>query len=215
MFDFDNGLETAVSLVDKYKALRYELTYDTYDDKDPFVPRAWLDAEKKLEQFQKQSARNALPFDTLIIDSLTGLAKCIQHHTMYVAMNDPFAKPQIQHYGTMVSAMEKVLTILRSTKCLLLVTAHEVNVEVDKSNKVRPLSITKAHGVDKLAWLFDEVLHMGLEAAGMGKYRYMASALSTSSILARTRSSLTEKVNVGEVGLAGLLAKIGYRKKGI
>ncbi len=212
-FDFDGGMATAVNLKDKFQSLRYECEFDIYKDANPLIPNAWLKAEKKLEELQIQSAQEKLPFETIIIDSLSGLVKCMQLHVMYVAYQNSFKKPQIQDWGTLVNNTEKVLTMLRSYKCLLIVTAHEINVEVDKRNCIRPLSVTKNHGIDKLAWLFDEVLHFSLEAAGMGKHKYMASGMSTSSILARTRSSLTTKVNVGEIGLGGLLDKIGYKRK--
>ncbi len=211
LFDFDNGMRTAALMDDKYTSLRLQCEFDTYMDKDPFNPTAYMAAEKKLEEFQKLSMQDKLPYDFIIIDSLTGLAKCLQLQVMMLAKSDPFAKPFIQDWGTLVNTTEKILTILRSLKCTLLVTAHEVMIDVDGSTLIRPLSVTKDHGKNKLAWLFDEVLHTKLVAAGMGKWDYKITGQSTLSILARTRSTMTEDILINELGLKGVLERIGYK----
>ncbi len=211
MLDFDSGMRTAAILNDKFSSLRWECEFDTFIDDKPFAPTAWLRAEKKLEELQKQSALGTLKYDCIIIDSLTGLARCMQLQVMSQA-GGPFKKPQIQHWGSLVNGMEKVLTILRAMKCLLLVTAHELSFEVDATNMIRPLSVTKDHSKNKIAWLFDEVLHMRLRQAGANKHKYMISGHSTASIMARTRSKMTEEIDVTDIGLAGVLEKIGYKK---
>ena len=217
MFDFDDGMRTAALLEDKFTSLRQDCEFDTYKDSEPSKPTRWSAFTKKLFEFSKMSAKGKIThdgkdIDTIIVDSLSGMAKSMQLHIMYVATTDAFRKPQIQHWGDMVSEIEKCLTILRSLKCLLIVTAHEMDFEVDGINLIRPLSITEKHGKNKLAWLFDEVLHTSLRPAGMNKHKYMLSGHSTTSILARTRSKMTEEIDVSEIGLAGVLEKIGYKK---
>ena len=211
MLDFDNGMRTAAILADKFTPLRQDCELDTYIDTNPFTPTAWLRAEKKLEELQKASSNGTLKYDCIIIDSLTGLARSMQSQIMSMA-GGPFEKPQIHHWGSLVNAMEKVLTITRAMKCLLLVTAHELSFEVDSVNLIRPLSVTKDHSKNKIAWLFDEVLHVHLRPAGANKHKYMVSGHSTTSIMARTRSNMTDDVDVTEIGLEGILTKIGYKK---
>ena len=211
MFDFDGGMRTAALMEDKFTPLRYECEFDTYVDDRPEFPKMWNKAVDKILEFSKLSAAGKLPYDCIIIDSLTGMAKCMQLQIMVLA-GGSFKKPQIQHWGDMVNEMEKALTILRSLKCLLLVTAHESVAEVDGINLVRPMSVTEKHGRNKLAWLFDEVLHTKLRPAGAGKHKYTLSGSETTSIMARTRSRMKGEFDFTEAGLEEVLEKIGYTK---
>ncbi len=211
MLDFDNGMRTAAILDDKFTSLRQNCEFDMYIDDIPKAPNAWLRAEMKIEELSTLSAKKSLKYDCIIIDSLTGLVKAVQLQIMAMA-GDSFRKPQIQHWGDMVNAIEKTLTILRSLKCLLIITAHEMTFKVDEINLVRPLSVTERHSKNKLAWLFDEVLHMRLRQAGANKHKYMISGHSTESILARTRSKMGGEIDITDIGLVGVLDKIGYKK---
>ena len=211
MFDFDNGMRTAALMDDKFSVLRQNTEFDIYYDDLPSSPKCWLAAEKKINELSQQSAQGKLKEDCIIIDSLTGMAKAIQLQVMAMAGN-PFGRPQIQHYGTMVGEMEKALTILRSLKCLLLVTAHEMAFEADGVNLIRPLSITSAHSKNKIMWLFDEVLHTKLMPAPLKTHKYIISGYSTASIAARTRSTMKKDMDVSELGLAGVLKRIGYNE---
>jgi len=213
MFDFDDGLRTITTLNDKFFERRNEIEFDTYTEDDPFKPKGWLAAEKKIIELSSSSAKGTLSYKTIIIDSLSGLCNSIQLHVM-ASTGDPFRKPQIQHWGSMVNIMEKTLTILRSLKCLLLVTAHETNLEVDGNTLIRPLSITQKHSINKLMWLFDECWNMKTRPAGANKSKYIISTRSTSSIAARTRSNLPYEVDITDIGLEGLLKMIDYNEKG-
>ena len=212
MLDFDGGMRTAALLNDKFTSLRQNCEFDTYVDENPQKPTAWLAASNKINNIIAESAAGTLKYDTVIVDSLTGLVKCMQLQIMMEETNDAFRKPQIQHWGTMVNTMEKTLTLLRAIKCVLLVTAHETDFEVDKVVCLRPLSVTERHSKNKLAWLFDEVFHSSIRPAGMNKSKYILSGHSTSSIMARTRSGMNEAMDITECGLQGILDKIGYKK---
>ena len=211
MLDFDSGMRTSALLQDNFTSLRQDCEFDTYVDTNPAAPNAFLRAEAKLEELQKLSASGKLEYDCIIIDSLTGLTKCMQLQIMSLA-GGSFKQPQIQHWGQLVNAVEKVLTILRSLKCMLIVTAHEMSFEVDGTNLVRPLSITEKHSKNKLMWLFDEVWHMKLKPVGMNKHKHIISSSSTTSIAARTRSGISSEIDITDSGLEALLTKIGYKK---
>jgi len=203
LFDFDDGMRTALTLKDKFTEARQKIEFDIYID-DPKKPDAYQRARKKLLDFQTKT-----PFDAIVVDSLTGLCRAIQLHVLSCSGN-LFAQPKIQHFGMMVNELESMLTILRSLKVPVLVTAHELLADVDGSTVVRILSATKSHGANKLAWLFDEVLYCKARRKGQGKKDYIVTGEATESILARTRSGLTKDFVHNDVGLVGLLERIGY-----
>jgi len=209
MFDFDDGMLVAAKLKDSFSYLRQNIEFDTYTEEKPSAPKMWIAAENKILQLSNDSAAGKLKHSCVIIDSLSGMAQSITLHVMSTT-GDSFKKPQIQQWGTMVNIMEKALTILRSLKCLLIVTAHETNLEVDGMNLIRPLSITQKHSINKLQWLFDEVWHTRIAPAGAGKQKFLIRGTGTSSISARTRMGLVDEVDFTNLSLEDLLKKIGY-----
>jgi len=209
MFDFDDGMLVAAKMDDEFASLRQNIEFDTYTEEKPSAPKMWLAAEKKILQLSDDSAKDKLTYDCIVIDSLSGMVQSIMLHVMSTT-GDPFKKPQIQHWGSMVSIIEKTLTILRSLRCLLIVTAHETSIEVDGMSLIRPLSITQKHSINKLQWLFDEVWHTRIASAGAGKQRFLIRGTGTTSISARTRMGLVEEVDFTSMSLENLLKKIGY-----
>jgi len=207
LLDFDDGMKTAATLKDKFFDLRNAIEFDTYNDVTPQKPRAWMDARKKIEMLVNESAAGRLKYDTIVVDSLTGMAKAIQLHVMASA-GSVYRRPEIQHWGMMVHEVETALTMLRSIRTLRLVTAHELISEKNENDIFSPMSITKRHSINKLMWLFDEVWHT-LIIRGKTP-NFIVSGRSSSSIQCRTRSGFNEDFCHNDVGLVGLLKKIGY-----
>ena len=135
MFDFDDGMLTAALLEDKFSSLRRNCEFDTYVEDNPNLPKMWMKAERKINEFITQSAKGALKYDFILVDSLTGMSKAIYLQVMHQTGN-VWNKPQIQHWGDMVLMMEKALTLLRSLKCPLILTAHEMSYVADGTNLI-------------------------------------------------------------------------------
>jgi len=214
VFDFDDGMLSAAKHKDKFTPLRHQCEFDIYKDDNPLSPKKWLEFEQKINQLAEQSSKGKLEYDCIAIDSFSGLCQSVRYHVMNLS-GGPFEKPQIQHWGTMVNIVEKVLTILRSLKCLLIVSAHEMAIEVSGTNLIRPMSVTEKHGMNKMMWLFSEVWHMKVRPAGPNKHKYIISAHSTDAIAARTRSNITADIDFTDIGLEGLLAAIEYKPSNV
>lgn len=206
LFDFDNGMRTALNLQDVFTPLRQDTEFDTYLDTSTKTATAYMNFKSKLQDIQNGKGVN---YSAYIIDSLTGLCRAIKNHVMCLS-GGMFIVPQIQHWGSMVNELESVLTIIRSLNRLMIVTAHENIIEHDNSTLVRIMSMTQNHGTNKLSWLFDEVLYCKSRAKGQGKMDYIVSGKTSSSITTRTRSSINDDIVVNEIGLDGLLQKMGY-----
>jgi hypothetical protein len=217
-------MRTALTLNDKFTPLRKSVEFDEYWDEDVLCPAKYLEAKKKLLEIAHLANSGGWNKDCVVLDSLTGLCRAVQLYIMSLGSKSgsgySLGVPQIQHYGLMVNEVESILTILRSMKCLVLATAHEMLIEVDDdSNPNKPpeiftyiLSATKPHGVNKIPWLFDEVLHTSTRPAGQGKNIYMLTGQRTRTIVARTRSGIGD-VNFGDEGLYGLLKRMSYEYK--
>ncbi|MHA1759101.1 MAG: AAA family ATPase [Candidatus Heimdallarchaeota archaeon] len=195
ILDFDDGVSSVLTLNDKHKELRQKTDLVSLREPDPNVPTSWVALEKKLNTLLVMSCKGTLPYKWVILDSLSGACIALKYHVMHCAGNT-FDNPKIQHWGTMVLLLEKTMTLLRSLKCGLIVTAHESMQEINQSNVLRPLSITRNHGSDKLMWLFKETWHMESRKGAGGVRKYQISTRGTSTIPAVTRTSLPNTVDV-------------------
>jgi archaellum biogenesis ATPase FlaH len=217
LFDFDDGMLTAKTVNDKFRPLRWEIDFDSYVDENPAKPHMWIEARKKLKSIVEQANAGKWKHDALIIDSLTGMARCIQLHVMSCA-GDSYKKPEIQHWGSMVQEMETALTMIRAVRVLRLTTAHELLVEKQATKSlvpvvdyITPLSVTRKHSIGKLMWLFDEVWYTSLTRGAQGKMNFTVDSKPATSHRCRTRCGLVQTVVHNEMGLVGLLEKAGYK----
>lgn len=210
MFDFDGGMRTALTLKDKFSPLRQSIDFDTYIDADPLRPSAFVTAKRKLMEIANLVNSGKWSYDGVIIDSLTGLCRSAQLSVLSMGANgNALGIPQIQHYGMMVNEVESVLTILRSMKCLVVVTAHEMLVETDDNTSIQIMSATRSHGMNRIPWLFDEVWHSYTRALGQGKFGYYITGQGGRAVVTRTRSGIGE-LDVGSLGLYEALKKLEY-----
>jgi hypothetical protein len=203
-FDFDDGMRTCLTLQDKFTSFRQSIDFEIYRDSDPTKPDCYVKALTKLRQMLSK------PPKAVLLDSLTGLASAIYHYIMLTEKHDSFAKPEIQNWGSMVNETERFILMLRSLKCPIIMTAHEGLAEMEGGASVRIInSITKSHGRNKVAWLFDEVWYMQARAIGAGKFGYFVSGRSV-DLPCRTRSGILSDTAIDDKGLQGLLEKLGY-----
>ena len=220
MFDFDDGMNTARTLKDNFSSLRQSIEFETYRDTDPSKPVLWMKAKEKLLKFSELCANNKMPYNAVIVDSLTGMAQSIQNQIMANA-GKPLGKPEIQHYGMIVSEVENALTVLSSLKNILVIlTAHEMPVlskkgstghpEEDRYQYV-PLCVgTKL--ADRLPWMFDEVWYADVDTIG-GKTQFSVSGKSSAFNRSRTRSGFNKPFVHNTGGLVELLKTIHYDYK--
>ena len=71
LFDFDDGMRTAKNLEDKFTSLRHSIEFDSYRDKDPRKPKAWLSAKKKIFELRRLFDKKECPYNAIVIDGIT------------------------------------------------------------------------------------------------------------------------------------------------
>jgi hypothetical protein len=198
-------MRTAAFLDDKFSSLRKQIEFEQYIDDSTTQPRAFLDAKAKLISLQANN-----PYDAIVIDSLTGLARCIRLHVMSCTGN-ALANPQIQHWGQMVTELESILSLMRSFKCLAMVTAHTTDAEFSGQQLVLPMSVTEPHSKSKLTWLFNDVFFSKLALKPQGKIDWVMTNSINLGRVVKNQSCPPADYVVSEIGLAGLLDKMGYK----
>jgi hypothetical protein len=217
MMDWDEGMLTAANLKDKYFDLRNQIEFDVYKEKNFKNPVMWMKAKAKLMEISDLCFRGKWPYDALVIDSITGMAQAIKLYVMHLSGKGvdgaALAMPMQNNWGLMVAEMEAAMTIICSLPCLVLVTAHETSIEVGSGDTaetmLRVMGITRNHS-DKLPWTFDEVWYTRSLRAPKNEIDFIVSGKPSSSVVTRTRSGFTTDIKHNDIGLTGVLAKIGY-----
>jgi archaellum biogenesis ATPase FlaH len=212
VFDFDNGMRSAATLNDKFFDVRQNVEFDVFVEEDPKNPIQYSLAIQKLMQIVAACRAKTWKFDALIVDGITGLSKTIIYKVMKDEAGDALSHPQRNNWGGMVSYMEAFMAQLRMTGKLVLVTAHINSLEDETGNLLSlfPSSITRNHGMKSLPWMFDEIWYASREPAGEGKINYVVDGSYIYKVNTRTRCSFGKVIH-NEIGLAGVLEKVGYK----
>ena len=213
LMDFDNGMLTAANLKDKFYDLRQKIEFDIFVEPNPRKPIMYHKSLQTLSHISTKCQLNTWEYDSLIIDSMTGVAKTIMLTTMFEAEGDSTQKPERNHWGGMVSYMEAFMSYLRLLKNkLVIITAHTNSDENDKGQllKTFPSSITKNYGLKSLPWMVDELWQASIRPEGAGTFGFYVDGSHKDKLITRTRSNFG-LVRHDIIGLEGVLEKVGYR----
>lgn len=220
IFDCDRGMKTAATLKDKFFNQRQKVTFDEYVDEDPKAPKAYMEIMQKLNEIMRLQLQGKWSHDAIGIDSLTGLVKAAMLQVLMSRFNNSMHDMDIKSWGFLVTAVERVLTLLRSFRIPVIVTAHVDLLSKPIEKKLEqeiiamfPLSATNKHGMNKLMWLFDEVWHADKKAIGQNKQAYRVDGNKSGVYKTRTRSSFG-LVRHDEIGMIELLKLVGFIYKG-
>lgn len=214
--DTDGGMRTAATLHDKFFDIRQQIEFNTFIDKPPAAPTAFINLKKDLLNISKQCNEGTWPYEAYGLDSLTGLCRAAQLHILATIAPDKYSSPDmfnvpvLKHYNHIVNAVESILTIIRSLNVLVIVTAHEALIETADDVLIRIASATKNHGANKIPWLFDELWYAKKRPMGQGKMEYLVGGSGSAALSTRTRSGLDTDIMHNEIGLVGVLKKIGF-----
>ncbi len=208
LMDFDNKMQTINSLKDQFTPLRQEIEFDTYTEKNIQKPDAWLKAKKKLLDIMNKTFRGEWEYDCLVIDSLSGLAEVVQNQIM-AQCGKPMGKPEIREWGLIVAEVEVAIKIIKSLPILILITAHELPIQIDDHYVMKILAPGTKLPARIPTW-FDEVWHTKTRSAAGGALKYIVSGRKTPSIDATSTGGMTKDFDHTTVGLKGVLSEIGF-----
>jgi hypothetical protein len=209
LLDFDRGMRSAATITDPFTPLRHQVEMLDCSENNPMQPNAWLNTKQLLLRILNESNAGKWKYNCLIVDSLSGLCETVQHQVM-AQCNKPMGKPEIREWGLIVSEIENALSIIRALPCMVLVTAHELPIQLESGAHIMKILAPGSKLPAKIPFMFDEVWYAKTKSGPGNTTRYIVSGRKTSSIEARTRSGMNKDFDHTEVGLAGVLAEIGY-----
>lgn len=163
-FDFDNGM----------LALRgKDVDYDTYVDLPGENPKAFREAQKKMQEFFRLHREGKLPYQTIVIDSLSTLQDIIISDIKYT--NGTYGKPITQpEWGMIIPTIKKFVTEPTFINCHVVVLGHVVVEKDELTGVIKTLPLVYGKQLPELIPLwFDLVFNAEMEMKSTGIERRM------------------------------------------
>lgn len=187
-----------------YADTRWEL-------EDPENPTSFMEWDKVFTGRKREGLFSNI--GTYVIDSATTLASSIMN-TILKKAGRAGAFPFQQDYGPAMAILEKVVHVLTTLPCDVLLLCHEDSMKDEVTGKmfISPLFWGKLKG--RLPLLFDEIYHAESKEAAGGVVKYTLLTRSTGLYQARTRIGSDGKFDTyEEPNITRLLQKAGYIQK--
>jgi len=158
-FDFDNGMLTVRG---------QDVAYDTYVDQPGESPHAFQDFIKQMKSFYNLKKEGKLPYETIVLDSLTTFQECVMRDVKY--NNHTEAKPMtLPEWGMLISQLRKHIYEVTALGTHIVVTAHAQTVKDDLTCaiKTQPLLYGKDLPGQVPLW-FDEAYYAEVKKGKVG-----------------------------------------------
>lgn len=186
--DFDGGM-----LCLRGKNVEYE----TYSDRSLLRPEAFSKFEAKIEEFKAQIAAGSMPYQTVVLDSITTMQEACLRQIQY-ANRTVGKQTTLQEWGMLVGKMEDVLYSITSMNVHLVAVAHEQIVQNELSSEVMILPLIVGKKLpDRLGLFFDEVYHSRVDRGQQGRPLYQMMTVADRMYKAKSRLSCFDVIESG------------------
>lgn len=216
----EDGLTTGLTLKDKFTEDRKAV--DVVMFRETQLPRkahAFTDCRDYVFKVSDQCQKGTYPFDALIVDSITELARMSINQ---VLSNNSMLEsgPQLQHYGLAFAQTKMVLDVLKALPIVVYVIGHDQRdaivkkspdgkKEIDRKDFIE-IALTGKNMPAEVPRGFDEVWYAHVRAAGGGKNSYHIQTAADDLVKCRTRSQIPNMFNTTDVGMWEIIKMLGY-----
>jgi len=216
----EDGLITGKTLVDKFQKDRLAVDVMLFrETKLPTKAHAFNDTRDYIFKVSQQCHAGTFPFDALILDSLTELARMSINQVL--SNNSALADgPQIQHYGLAFAQTKMVLDVLKSLPIVVYVIGHDqrdaiVKKSVDGKKVLDQkdfieLAVTGKNMPAEIPRGFDEVWYSHVRPAGGGKSSFLIQTAGDELVKCRTRGQIPNMLDTTELGMWDIIKRLGY-----
>ncbi len=212
VIDMDDGLLTAVTLADKFKADRLKVEVSRFIEDSPHKKAMAFSAAKNcIFGISNDCSAGKYKYDALIIDSFSALAEAAVMQVIY--NSGQLGKPiEIQHWGLAFQEIKNLIAVLRGLPIVVVMIAHEqlksIGKGVNKEDKLE-IALPGKNLASQIARYFDEIWYMRSRPIGGGKSEYIIQTFNSGSIPCRSRANIPDMTNTN-IGMWELVKLCGY-----
>ncbi|MHA2265671.1 MAG: AAA family ATPase [Candidatus Thorarchaeota archaeon] len=186
--DLDDNLEVAFGLKDQFTADRQCVDVEQFLDPDPTKANAFMRYKKALLGVANECNKGTFALEAYVLDSLTSLASAVQNQIMGNA-GKLEKNPEIQHWGLIITEIERVVTWIKSLPIPAFILAHETTFVTEDHNEVQ-ISIPGQKLPGKITRMFSEIWYIRAKATGGGNTDLYIQTVPTQSITCRSGRGL-------------------------
>lgn len=219
--DMDDNLDVAFGLHDQFREQRLSVEVEQFLETNPNVANAFNNFKNRLVKIVNECTRGTFPYKAIVLDSLTSLAAGAQD--MVMGNNSKLGQnPQIQHWGSILNEIERVVVKLRALPVFVFVLAHEMTFTSEDSSTVQ-IAIPGQKLPGRITRMFNEIWYLRAKPLGGNKFEYYIQTVPTTSITCRSGRGLKtgtvfasvdkEGNPTGSVGMWDIVQKIYDLKK--
>lgn len=214
LFDFDRGLKTALTMPDRYKEQRLDLEFEDFFEDKPQTAEVWPKAISHIFALEKKwKASPSLRRRIVIIDSFTGLVKCVKYNLLKKKGHQQRTLTQPE-WGILFMEIENFLDAFRGLPAIKIIAGHDMLVDDPVGMTIRRLCCPGQKSFPReVAGFFDDVFFTKITQVS-GKRNFMLSSKGTPTLEARTRTNFRDDFNMND-GLFKLLENLGYPIDGV
>lgn len=205
ILDLDNGLNTALTLDDEWKAQRQECNVTQCLNPNPNVPQAFRQTLERVKKIQSDKEYSKV----LVVDSLTTLVESgireILKNRNVLGKN-----PEIQDWGALYNWCDNLFAYLQILPVPVVVIAHEyirtIDDNTEKGIAIKGQKLGPNHILPKM----DEIWYFETKRAAGSKILYTVKTRSTGSV-----RDVRSRMNVEDGFLQSLGAEEILKRMGV
>jgi hypothetical protein len=189
--DLDGGMNSALTLKDKFTPLRHGVdVISCYDMNPSQSTEAWLTVKKHIADVKLQCKNGKYPYKVLIVDTFTQLVEAAITYMQFCGgrLNE---SRQIQDFNVAYDAVCILLAEMRSLPLTTVLLFHSVISEDSGPRLIQP-AIPGQKLSPKILPQLGEVWYMRIKELGGGKQDRVVQTQGTSSIVCKTRLNIPE-----------------------
>ncbi len=207
--DFDNKISSAVKFYSGQKEVLDKISVNQYG-KMPIIGDPRLTRKPRMRSFlddlqgyyNLQNTKQKLPFDTLVIDTITTLTDSILEDYRYVSQTG-VKRPNIDQnsqsdYGLLATHFKQIITGILALDCNIVVIGHTQLAKDEASGTITNEILMPGQMASKLGIYFEEVYFAKLDSTGKNIWQTKPDARTS---FCRTQRKLPPEIpaHYGEI----------------
>jgi hypothetical protein len=186
--DLDDNLEVAFGLDDQFREDRMSVEVKQFLDRDPKKASAFNKFKAAVKSVCADCNAGKFAYDAYVVDSLTSVAHAAQNQIMSNSSKIE-SNPEIQHWGLIITEIERIVTWIRALPIPVFILAHEMTFVSDDVAEVH-ISMPGQKLPGKITRMFNEIWYIRARAVGGGVTELYVQTVPTKTITCRSGRGL-------------------------
>jgi hypothetical protein len=212
VIDVANGLQTGLTLDDKFREDRGQVEVFSCTDIDQHWPRVF----SRLVKIKNEITSGSYPFKAVLIDDLSTLADMALRQVMLPLLQDGKYRtksggPELQHWGLAITQLKNLCFAIQNLPIITILNCHDMNEVMPGTTDVykKQIAVYGKNLPAHISGTFDELWYTYVKDEGGGKRSFRIQTFPSTYITCRSRNQVKDGIDQ-TLGMAEILLTCGY-----